>query len=268
MINEYQVIAIDSKIDLTERFNQTPKYEARLGREITNKLGLSDGDLIEIKGKKVTAGRIVTIDKPEFDGTVIGLNNLLRNNARVLPEETVTISKVDLKAAQKIVMAPIGKHLKKSDLLTILAKKSFLNKPFVEGDVTYLRSKILRYLLGSVTWLRVVTTDPHGVVVATEDTDFEIIPDPVNLLPREHVIDLLPDSGEWSETDKEFLDKELFLDDNEWAKINTLLELGLFNNSMEAISYLLREGIKARSDLFEKTITVMEQIKHLKENVK
>jgi len=262
MDNEFRVLTIDSRLDIAQHFQQTPKYEAQLSKEIANKLGFVDGDLIEITGKRTTAARVVSVEKDDFGGELIGLNDFMRNNARISLKETVTIRKAEPKTARKIVLAPIGKYLKKSELLKIVAKKSFMDKPFVEGDVTYLRSKIMRYLLGSVTWMRVVKTDPEGVVVASEDTDFEVIPDPITL--TEAAITEIPDLG-W---DEEVSDKDVSLDDREWEKISALIELGLFQSLTEGVTFFVREGMKARSDIFEKSVSVMELLKQLKQNVK
>ncbi len=262
MDNAFKVSPIKSRLDLAGRFQSTPKYEAYLSREVSNKLGFVNGDWIEVQGKRTTAAQVVAIEVDGIDGDTIGLNDLTRNNARVSLDETVTIRRADPQTAQRVVLAPIGKHLKKSELLKIVAKKSFLDTPFVEGDVTYLRSKILRYLLGTVTWMRVVKTEPAGVVVATEDTEFEVASDPIT--PEE------PEPTDLSdlELDDEVSETDLALTDEEWAKITTLLELGLFTSRSEAITFFLREGIQARQDIFEKSGSVLKQLNQLKSHVK
>ena len=58
------------------------------------------------------------------------------------------------------------------------------------------------------------------------------------------------------------------MDDSEWVKINSLLELGLFSSVKEAISFFLSEGIKARNDIFQKSLTIVGELKKLRENVK
>ena len=262
MENEFRVVDIDSKLDITRHFSQTPRCNVQLNREVINKIGFVDGDLIEIKGKRTTVARVYSIEKDSFAEGDIGLNNLTRNNARVSPEELIKIGKTDSKVARKIALAPIEKHLKKSELIKGLAKKSFLDMPFVEGDVTYLRSKMLRYLLGSITWLRVVKTDPEGVVIAGEDTEFEIIPDPVYQSMSDSAYYLSEINSE-----DDFGEKDLLLDDSEWSKLNALLEIGLFNNLSEAMSFFLCEGIKSRGDIFERSELVVEQIKQLKQNI-
>jgi hypothetical protein len=264
MDNEFNVIAVDVKLNLAGRFQQTPRYDAQLGTEIIDKMGFVDGDLIEIKGKKTTAARVVTTDKDDFNGDNIGLTDLIRTNAQVSSGNNVTIRKVEPTLAQHIVLAPIGKHLKKSELLKIVAKKSFTDTPFVEGDVTYLRSKVLKYLLGSMTWLRVIKTEPDGIVVANYDTDFEILPDPISQTLDESTLHYLQESHL---TDNVW-ENNLLLNDIEWTKINSLIELGVFSTLPEAITFLLREGINVRNDLFKETVSVMDQIKQIKENFK
>lgn len=267
MDNEFRVHAVDSKLNLSGRFQQTPRYEVHLNKEIANKLGFIDGDLIEVRGKKATAAKVIATDKDSLEGDVIGLSNLLRNNARVSTEDLVTVHKAESHSADTIVFAPIGKHLKKSELLKIVAKKSFLNEPFVEGDVTYLRSKIMRYLLGSVTWLRVIKTDPQGIVIATDDTNIEIVSDPITVGDPnlDDNLNELPDFQ--TEVSSDDITETDLLNTNDWDKISALVELGLFSNISEALSFFIKEGIKAKSDLFEKSLSVLNQINSLKKHV-
>lgn len=267
MDNQFRVHAVDSKLNISGRFQQTPRYEVHLNKEIANKLGFIEGDLIEIRGKKATAAKVIATDKDSLDGDVIGLSNLLRNNARVTTDDLVTIHKAESHSADTIVFAPIGKHLKKSELLKIVAKKSFLNEPFVEGDVTYLRSKIMRYLLGAVTWLRVVKTDPEGIVIATDDTNIEIVSDPITAGDPilENNLHELPDFQ--TDDANEGLTETDLLDASDWDKISALVELGLFSNISDALSFFIKEGIKAKNDLFEKSLSVLDQINSLKKHV-
>ena len=267
MDNQFRVQAVDSRLNLSGRFQQTPRYVVHLNKEVANKLGFIDGDLIEVRGKKATAAKVIATDKESLEGDAIGLSNLLRNNARVSTEDFVTVHKAESRSADIIVFAPIGKRLKKSELLKIVAKKSFLNEPFVEGDVTYLRSKIMRYLLGSVTWLRVIKTDPQGIVIATDDTNIEIVSDPITVGDPiidenfDDIPDLEPDVNDDDITETDLLNTD------DWDKIRALVELGLFRNISEALSFFIKEGIKAKSDLFDKSLSVLHQINSLKKHV-
>ena len=81
MAVELQVVAVDSRIDITGRFNVAPKFEVHLSRDVVNKMGLADGDFIEIRGNRTTAASLLPIDKDDFSSEIIGLDNLLRKNA-------------------------------------------------------------------------------------------------------------------------------------------------------------------------------------------
>ena len=264
MSYELHVASFDSRPDIVKRFHNTPKYEVQLHKEVVDKLGLLDGDLVEISGGRTTAARVASIDKDGFDAETIGLSDFLLNNVQVSPEATVTIKKANSKLAYKITLAPIGKQLKKSELLKIEAKKSFFEKPFTNGDVTYLRSKILRYLPRSMTWLKVVTTEPEGIVVANEDTYFEIASEPIDQTLNDSESHNVPNQS----LDVNLLEKNLLLNSSEWEKYDSLLKLGIFGTLTEAVSFFLHEGMKARNDIFEKSISVVEQITQLKKDIR
>jgi hypothetical protein len=263
MSSEFHVVSNDSRLDVVKRFQQVPRYEALLSNEIVDKMGFAEGDLIEIIGKRTTLAKVSLTHKANFDGDNIGLSEFIRNNAHVIPEEMVTVRKADSRIAREIVLAPIGKRLRRSEFLKMVAKKSFIDTPFVEGDITYLRSKILRYLIGSMTWLRVIKTDPTGLVVADKDTEFEIVSDPL----KQSFDEDISYPSDYVNIDDEILGENL-LDDSEWAKINSLIELGIFNNVTEVLNFFLREGMNTRKDIFEKSSSLSEELNQLRENVK
>jgi Arc/MetJ-type ribon-helix-helix transcriptional regulator len=58
------------------------------------------------------------------------------------------------------------------------------------------------------------------------------------------------------------------LNDDDLAKIDALVEVEVFKSRSEATAFFIREGINARSDLFEKVMNTVNQIKELKEKAK
>ena len=68
--------------------------------------------------------------------------------------------------------------------------------------------------------------------------------------------------------DVNLLEKGLLLNSNEWEKYDSLLKIEIFGSLTEAVSFFLREGMKARNDIFEKSISVVEQITQLKNDIK
>ena len=125
----------------------------------------------------------------------------------------------------------------------------------------------MRYLLGSVTWLRVIKTDPQGIVIATDDTSIEIVSDPITVGDPilDENLDDIPDL-ETEVTGDDITETDL-LNAEDWDKISALVELGLFRNISEALSFFIKEGIKAKSALFDKSLSVLHQINSLKKHV-
>jgi len=54
------------------------------------------------------------------------------------------------------------------------------------------------------------------------------------------------------------------LNDNDLEKIDALIEVEVFKSRSEAVAYFIHEGIKARSDLFDKVTPTVEKIRQLK----
>jgi transitional endoplasmic reticulum ATPase len=85
---------------------------ARLPRAIMNELGLSEGDVIELVGKRSTPARAVA-PYPEDEGLdIIRLDGLQRANAEIGSGDFVTIRKAESKPAQRVVFGPAQKSLR------------------------------------------------------------------------------------------------------------------------------------------------------------
>lgn len=58
------------------------------------------------------------------------------------------------------------------------------------------------------------------------------------------------------------------LNDDDLAKIDTLVEVEVFKSRSEGTAFFIKEGINAHKDLFEKVMKTVNQIKELKEKAK
>ena len=74
---------------------------ARIHSDVTKKLGIVSGDIIEIKGKE-TAYAIVWPGYPEDPEKIIRIDGNIRSNASVSIDENVEIKKTEAKNAEKI----------------------------------------------------------------------------------------------------------------------------------------------------------------------
>ncbi|MGQ0558930.1 MAG: CDC48 family AAA ATPase [Sphingosinicella sp.] len=162
---------------------------ARMSRTAMTELGLAEGDVVEITGKRATAARAVG-PYPEDEGIeIIRLDGLQRANAEVPHGGEVEIRKAEAKAAQRVVFAPAVRNLRLRGSTQAL-KRSFGMKPIVAGDVVattgqqqITRGDIppeLRAMLTAPAFalqeirLVVVSTVPKGIVLIDANTEVEL----------------------------------------------------------------------------------------------
>jgi transitional endoplasmic reticulum ATPase len=162
---------------------------ARLSRSTLTELGLQQGDVIEIIGKRSTVARAVD-PYPEDEGLdVIRLDGLQRANAGVGAGDQVELRKVESQPAKKVTFAPAQKEIRLEGPGDAL-KRNFIGRALVTGDVvaTHGQQRVapdnlppqLRQMLAapafSLTEIRltVVATTPKGFVHIDQDTEVEL----------------------------------------------------------------------------------------------
>jgi transitional endoplasmic reticulum ATPase len=165
---------------------------ARLPKRLMAQLGLTEGDVIEIGGKRATPARAVG-PYPEDEGLdIIRLDGLQRANAEIGSGEFVTVKKADSKPAQRVVFAPAQKNLRLHGSAQAL-KRSFGMKPLTAGDVVATtgqqqvqRGDIppeLRQMLHAPAYalqeirLTVLSSTPKGIVHIDANTEVELRPE-------------------------------------------------------------------------------------------
>lgn len=161
---------------------------------VVDRLFLSTGSIIEIRGKKRTAG-IVMPSIGDKGTNVIRLDDLLRLNAGVKVGEVVKIRKTIIITAEEIEFTPTFTHIDLTNLSKIL-KLKLIGKPVVNGDVIdilgiYYQSNDSSNQINQIINLfrespeinnrsglmRLVvekTTPPNEIVRITKDTRFKI----------------------------------------------------------------------------------------------
>jgi transitional endoplasmic reticulum ATPase len=167
---------------------------ARLSRATMNALGLHEGDVVEIVGKRTTPARAV-LPYPEDEGLeILRLDGLQRANAGIGSGEYVEIRKAESKAAQRVVFAPAQENLRLQGSGEAL-KRSFGMRPLTAGDIvaTAGQQRVdqgnmppqLRQMLNAPAFalqeirLVVVSTVPRGIVHIDAETEVELRPEHV-----------------------------------------------------------------------------------------
>ena len=176
----------------TMRPDDSGRGIARLPRALMTEMGLAEGDVIELVGKRTTPARAVG-PYPEDEGlAIIRLDGLQRANAEIGSGDFIEVRKTEAKPAQRVVFAPAQKNLRLHGSAHAL-KRSFGMKPLTAGDVVATtgqqqmpRGDIppeLRQMLTAPAYalqeirLVVVSTLPKGIVLIDANTEVELRPE-------------------------------------------------------------------------------------------
>ena len=165
----------------------------RLDSRATKKLGVAVGDIVEVEGKKLTAGIVQRAYPSDVGLNVIRMDGLIRKNADTSIGEMVKIRAVEPKEAKKITLAPAQKGIQ-IQIVGAGIEKALMRRPFVKGDIiSPMQSRgrdplgdMLSNMMGSSGFgtpfvggfgdikFVVTNTNPKGVVFVTERTEIEV----------------------------------------------------------------------------------------------
>jgi transitional endoplasmic reticulum ATPase len=165
---------------------------ARLPRAQIAALGIVEGDVVELVGKRATASIAVAPYAEDEGLDLLRLDGLQRANAGVGTGDQVTVRKAEARPAQRVTFAPAQENLRLQGTGAAL-RRNFLRRPMVAGDVvaTAGQQRVtpetmppqLRQMLAAPAYalqeirLTVVSTTPKGIVIIDENTEIELLPE-------------------------------------------------------------------------------------------
>jgi len=163
---------------------------AHLPRSIMAALGVGEGDVVEIVGKRSTPARAVYPYAEDEGLDVMRLDGLQRANAGVGSGDFVEVRAAESKPATRVVFAPAQQNLRLQGSSAAL-KRTFYNRPLVAGDIVataghqrvgQMPASIQRYMNAPAYALQeirlaVVSAIPKGVVHIDENTEIELRPE-------------------------------------------------------------------------------------------
>jgi transitional endoplasmic reticulum ATPase len=164
---------------------------ARLPDKLMDDLGLNEGDVIEIVGKRSTAARAIRPYGEDEGIDIIRLDGLQRANAGVGSGDFVQVTKTESKPATRVVFAPAQPNVRLQGSADAL-KRTFAGRPLVEGDTvaTAGHQRInadmpehIRQLLNAPAFalqelrLVVVSSAPKGIVHIDGKTAVDLLPE-------------------------------------------------------------------------------------------
>src|SRR5690625_568424 len=172
---------------------------ARLDQEVLRELGLREGDIIEIVGKRATAAIALPPYAEDVGLRLIRLDGFERANADIGIGDIVEVRPTEVKPARRVQLAPAQRNIRISGPGEML-RRTFFQRPLVAGDIVSTTSSasrrptiapetglfpedLFRMLFEQPAFglqeirLRVVSTQPRGVVQIVDDTEIELIPE-------------------------------------------------------------------------------------------
>ena len=164
---------------------------ARLPDKLMTELGLAEGDVIEIVGKRATAARAIRPYGDDEGLDIIRLDGLQRANAGAGSGDFVEVRKVESKPAIRVVFAPAQNNVRLQGSAEAL-QRSFEGRPFTEGDTVATAGhqrvnadmpEHIRQLLNAPAFalqevrLTVVSATPRGIVHINDKTVVELLPE-------------------------------------------------------------------------------------------
>ncbi len=162
---------------------------ARIPRATMAQLGVGEGEVIEVVGKRSTAARVVAPYAEDEGLQLVRLDGLMRANAGTGSGDHVELKRVESKPATKVVLAPAQENLRLQGSGEAL-KRNFFMRPLTSGDIvaTTGQQRVqqdglppqLRQMLNAPAYalaevrLIVVDTSPKGIVHVDADTEIEL----------------------------------------------------------------------------------------------
>ena len=172
----------------------------RIDSSTMNKLGIKEGDVVEIEGGKKTGAIAVRAYPADVGLNIIRMDGITRRNANSGVGETVKIKKADIKEARSVSIAPAERGI----IIHIspeLIKQNIYMRPMMKGDIIVTSPVVKKRKYGNDTFLKdffgvdfdfedilftpfpgetrfvVTNTDPSGIVTIGDITELEIIPE-------------------------------------------------------------------------------------------
>jgi transitional endoplasmic reticulum ATPase len=151
---------------------------ARIDTQTRKALGVENGDIIEIVGKRSTAAKVFRATQEDESKGIIRIDGMVRSNANVSMGEKVAVQKADTQPAAKVIVAPKipeGKQVRFGTGVEELFRKGLLSRPLVKGDEIVIPNIAL---MGGWLPFVVIGTTPAGIVVVGDHTELVVKTEP------------------------------------------------------------------------------------------
>ena len=174
----------------------------RIDNGFMQQIGVRVGDIVEIKGEKITVAIADRAYPGDIGLNIIRADGIIRRNAKTGIGELVEVSKADVKEAKKVVIAPakkgimiraapeifkqglLGRAVVKGDIVSLggtrRRRTTMVDNPFFDDVFSILDESLLGFGFGDIKFV-VVDTNPKQAVLIADQTDIEFNPEAVEV---------------------------------------------------------------------------------------
>jgi hypothetical protein len=148
--------------------------KARISSDTMNKLGITVGDVIEIKGEKTTAAKAYQSYPEERELEIIRTDGFTRRNCGASIGELVSVRRVEAKNAKAVKLAPVDIRISVDSDFFDFTKEKIIDMPMITGDVFTIM------MLGHAVLFTVFSTDPEGIVKISNETNLIVLSESIS----------------------------------------------------------------------------------------
>lgn len=143
---------------------------ARIDPYVMKKIGLSDGDVVYVEGRRRTVARVMQSKIEDFGLYVIRMDSALRKNANVKIGEKVFIEKTNAIPASVIKLSPYRYSAPIDNEVKKYIKRRLIGRVVLRDDIVHIKFPAIPEHLPFL----VVYTKPKGPVVINEETEVSV----------------------------------------------------------------------------------------------
>jgi transitional endoplasmic reticulum ATPase len=169
---------------------------ARIDSKIMKQLGVKEGEIIEIEGKRKTGAVVIRSYPADVGLNIVRIDGLVRKNSDASIGEFITVRKANVKEAKHVTLAPAQKGFMLHISPNLLRQNLFM-RPMSKGDIittspvfktrTRNNDVFSQFFgidiqevfmpMGTEMRLVVVSTSPGEITKITEMTEVELKPE-------------------------------------------------------------------------------------------
>jgi transitional endoplasmic reticulum ATPase len=173
---------------------------ARIDSNMMKKIGVKEGDIVEIEGKKKSGAVTIRSYPADIGLNIIRVDGLVRKNCDASIGESVKVRKADSKEAKQVTLAPAQKGFM-INISPNLLKQNLFMRPMAKGDII-ITNPVFKtrknhddvfsqffgidieevfFPMGAETRFVVVKTAPEGITQISDMTEVELLPEAVEV---------------------------------------------------------------------------------------